>query len=54
MRRHGERGLTLIEVLVGLVLLSSFIGGIYTVAIGTMQALKKIQELYSRSPQLLQ
>jgi len=45
VNRHGERGLTLIEVLVGLVLLSSFIGGIYTVAIGTMQALKKIQEL---------
>ena len=43
--RSGERGLTLIEILVGLVLLSSFIAGIYTVAIGTMQARKKIQEV---------
>jgi prepilin-type N-terminal cleavage/methylation domain-containing protein len=40
-----EAGLTLIEVLVGLVLLSSFIAGIYTVVIGTMQARKKIQEI---------
>ncbi|MEN8152135.1 MAG: prepilin-type N-terminal cleavage/methylation domain-containing protein [Planctomycetota bacterium] len=43
--RSDERGLTLIEVLVGLVLLSSFIGGIYTVAIGTMQARRMIQEV---------
>ena len=48
--RRDERGLTLIEVLVGLVLLSSFIGGIYTVAIGTMEARKKIQEVAAVGP----
>jgi type II secretion system protein J len=50
------RGFTLIEVLVGIALLSAFLGGVYTVAIGTLQAKKKIQELaavYTAGPKIL-
>jgi type II secretion system protein J len=44
---NRQRGFTLIEVLVGLVLLSAFVGGIYTIAIGTLQAKKKIEQTAS-------
>ena len=43
-RSRSESGFTLIEVLVGLALLSALLGGIYTVAVGSMVAKRTIQE----------
>ena len=54
MRR--ERGFTLIEILVGLTLLLLFVTGIYTVAIGTLEARRRIDEsaaIYTAGPKLL-
>ena len=38
-------GFTLIEVIVGIALLAAFMSGVYTVAIGSMKAKRKIQEM---------
>jgi type II secretion system protein J len=51
-----QRGFTLIEVLVGIALLSALLAGIYAVAIGTLQARRKIQELsavFTAGPRIL-
>lgn len=55
-RRAASAGFTLIEVLVGLVLLSAFLGGIYTVAVGTIQAKRVIDRqamVYTAGPEIL-
>lgn len=53
---RSSRGFTLIEVLVGLVLLAAFIGGIYTVVVGSLVAKRKIDETaatYTAGPKIL-
>jgi prepilin-type N-terminal cleavage/methylation domain-containing protein len=53
---RSTAGFTLVEILVGLVLLSAFLTGIYTVVIGTMVAKRTIEEsaaVYTAGPEIL-
>ena len=51
-----EHGFTLIEVIVGIALLAAFLTGVYTVAIGSMQAKRRIHEMsavFTAGPEIL-
>ncbi len=55
-RARGPGGFTLMEVLVGIVLLASFLAGVYTVVVGTLVAKRKIGEaaaVYTAGPRIL-
>jgi len=54
MRRRG--GFTLIEIMVGVALLALFLSGVYSVAVGTLLAKRKIQEtqaIFTAGPTIL-
>lgn len=55
-RVHRTPGFTLIELMVGITLLAVFLSGVYTVAIGTLQAKRMIDEtasIYTAGPEIL-
>jgi len=53
---RSAAGFTLVELLVGITLLAVFLAGVYTVAIGTLQAKRMIDEtaaIYTAGPEIL-
>ncbi len=56
VRHRSDAAFTLIELLVGITLLAVFLSGVYTVAIGTLQAKRMIDQtaaIYTAGPEIL-